>query len=338
MPPQRRKQLGGNTPPPSNPLLDGTQTPPVSDLRDAEWSPRTPEPDLERLEPKQPPAAPERLVSKHLEPGSPAAVPDRDSGKAPLCRFAHRPDNPRFSREYDPALDEALRAMGETLDEYGVLQAITVVSREAWIAQHPEHAELIPEDIWWVVLMGNRRLAIARVKEFETLAFTRNDSLADAVRAKEASLIENRHRKDLDPIREAYEMHDVMDDLGISQRALAKRIGLSNGQVSQRLQLLELIESFKDLVSARKISADKARQISYLSPADQERLWELGEPYSLSRLNAPEPIPDDVTTTREAVRIAANSTAADIVDTMKRKMPITVIHGVARLLAEEIAQ
>lgn len=327
MPPQRRKQLGSAAL--SNPLLDGTQTPPVSDLRDAEWPSSTQD-------------APERLTVKHpdvAEMGSPAAVPDGGSGTAPVERFAHRPDNPRFTREYDPAKDESLAAMGNTLEDFGVVQPLTVVSRAAWLRQNPKHEAEIPESIWWVVLMGNRRLAIAAWKRLETLKFSRDDSLADPTRARKASLIENHHHKDLDPIREAEEIQVLLEDTGISQRALAEEIGFSNGYVSQRLHLLRLVDPFQDLVSARKITVVQARPIAALTKDDQLRLLELGAPYSPARLRQPDERGfDESLATRDTVKIAARSTAPDVVQTLTQNLSLPLVREVARLLNEQLTQ
>lgn len=324
MPPKPHRRLGGAIPAQPNPLLDpAAQTAPVSELRDVKWSSPTEQQPV-RLEPKHPDA----------EPGSPAAVTNGNTGKAPISRFCHRPDNPRYSREYDASRSDEMRALGDTIGEYGVLQPLTVVAAEVWLASHPTHE--LPEGVWWVVLIGNRRFAGAKAQGLAELAFVRNDSLAEPQRAMESSLIENRHRADLDPIHEALTMAALMEDYRLTQRGLAKRINFTNGHISQRLHLLNLIGPFRDLVSARRISADKARPIASLSGDEQKALLELGEPYNPARLRESDASSvDDAVVTREAVRIAPRSSATDIVLALTRGLSGPLIQEVTRMLAAQ---
>src|SRR6266568_1363845 len=229
MPPPTRK-LGGH----KNPTSDTSEqtktifdnvTPPVSPEKDSRWKggPSTPDPEP---------------VSPAVASGSPAAVPEGETGTAPLHRFAHRPDNPRWKSEYDPTEDEDLKAFGVTVDNFGVMQALTVCTVEAWLQHHPGDRDEIPADVWWVIIMGNRRFAIAKHKKLRKLSFVRNDSVSDVVRAKKAGLIENRHRTGVDPLLEAQEMRDIIqEEEGTTHRSLADELGMSHGQVWQRLQL-----------------------------------------------------------------------------------------------------
>lgn len=260
---------------------------------------------------------------------------DPPETSAPLAAFAHRPDNPRWSREYDPRADPELEAFAATVEEYGILQAVTVCSREAWLEHHPD-AEFDGE-VRYVVLMGNRRLATARYKRVERLPFHRNDRLADPRLTRESGIIENYHRKPLDPVREAGEMAAVLAQTGESRRAFAERIGISHSQVNQRLQLLDLIPEFQGLVSDLALPVHKALKVAALPQVEQAALLDLGPPYDPARLTAvaePQDHGGKTLSTSKPVRIPPRSTPDDIANTLRDKLTPELLEEVVRLLTQ----
>lgn len=260
---------------------------------------------------------------------------DREVSWAPLEHFAHRPDNPRWEREYDPDQDPELEAFIATLDEYGVLQAVSVTSRRAWLEQHPEHEERFDDQVQWVVVMGNRRLAAARRSDaVDGLPFHRNDKLAQVRLGREASIVENYHRKGLDPIREAAEMAAVLDETGESRRAFADRMRISHTQVNQRLQLLDLVQEFQGMVSDLYLSVQKALPIAVLDADQQRALLELGPPYTIERLSTPEEDvePGKTLSTASSVTIRKNSSPNQVADTLRTKLTPEMLTEVVKLL------
>ncbi|MFI2561895.1 ParB/RepB/Spo0J family partition protein [Nocardia farcinica] len=264
------------------------------------------------------------------------AAPELPETSAPLSAFAHRPDNPRWSREYDPQADPELEAFAATVEEYGILQAVTVCSTEAWLEHHPD--DEFDAEVRYVVLMGNRRLAIARYKKIGQLPFHRNDRLADPRLSRESGIIENYHRKPLDPVREAGEMAAVLAHTGESRRAFAERIGISHSQVNQRLQLLDLIPEFQGLVSDLALPVHKALKVAVLPHADQAALLEMGPPFDPARLTDPTPPPEPesgktLSTTRP-VRIPPRSTPDDVVEQLRKQLDPQLLDEVVRLLTK----
>jgi ParB/RepB/Spo0J family partition protein len=53
-------------------------------------------------------------------------------------------------------------------------------------------------------------------------------------------LIENLHRKDLHPVEKAAAFKRLMDEFGLTQRDLARRLGLSLGAVNETLRILDI--------------------------------------------------------------------------------------------------
>ncbi|WP_084497185.1 ParB/RepB/Spo0J family partition protein [Nocardia amamiensis] len=266
----------------------------------------------------------------------PPAAPQIDAW-APLSAFAHRPDNPRWAREYDPEADPELAAFAATVDEFGILQAVTVCSRQAWLEHHPE-AEFDVE-VRFVVIMGNRRLATARHKKVDGLPLHRNDRLADPRLSKESGIIENYHRKPYDPIREAGEMAAVLAMTGESKRAFAERMGISHTQVNQRLQLLELIPEFQGMVSDLAMPVQKALKLAVLTADDQRALLELGQPYDPAQLiTEPETgaggeVEDGKSlSTTTAVKIPKSSTPDDVAQVLRDKLDPALLDAVLHIL------
>ncbi|WP_224389192.1 ParB N-terminal domain-containing protein [Pseudonocardia sp. ICBG1293] len=138
--------------------------------------------------------------------------------RIPLSDLAHNPRNPRYGYD-DPAIQE----LADSLREHGQLQPATVVARDVYLAHYPEDADQLGAAAW-VVLIGNRRLAGARLAELTYLVASVEDRLggADPMLA-EATLVENIHRQDLPPLLEARELQGLVERHG-SQRTAAKRV------------------------------------------------------------------------------------------------------------------
>lgn len=270
--------------------------------------------------------------------GEPATVrtavgsAEHELGWAPLAQFAHRPGNPRRGQEYDPVQDPDLAALRDTYAEFGVLQPVSVTALEAWLEHHPDHAEQFGPQVRWVVIMGNRRLAGARHHGLAGLPYLRNDRLAQGARAGESSVIENYHRKGTDPVREAAELLSILHETGESRRSLAARIGVSHGQINQRLTLLELIPEFQGLLSDAALTVQKALPIARLDPASQRRLLEAGPPYRPEQLTEPAAEPAPGLATRSAVTIKKHSSPAQVADTLQQKLTPELLQEVAKLL------
>ncbi len=88
----------------------------------------------------------------------------------------------------------------------------------------------------------------------------------------ELSLIENIQREDLNPIEEARAYQSLIHDLGITQEAIAQRVGKDRSSVTNHLRLLKLPEGVQELVVSRKISMGHARSVlTVQNPSEQLR-------------------------------------------------------------------
>lgn len=181
-----------------------------------------------------------------------------------LDELAHNPLNPRYGYD-DPQTQE----LATSLKLYGQLQEGAVVARDVYLAHWPQYAEELGSAPW-VVMIGNRRLAAARLIGLTHLNFAVRDRLggADPMLA-EIALIENIHRADLPPLLEARELQGLVERHG-SQGKVAERLAKSQGWVSQRLALLKLTPELQEQLRAGELTVREARSIASL-PADQQR-------------------------------------------------------------------
>jgi ParB family chromosome partitioning protein len=93
----------------------------------------------------------------------------------------------------------------------------------------------------------------------------------DDKQAFEISLIENIHRRSLNPIEEAYAFRSYVKDLGwggISD--LASKIGKSISYVDKRLKLLDLPPEIIENISNSTISTSVAEELSFIDDANKQ--------------------------------------------------------------------
>ena len=91
------------------------------------------------------------------------------------------------------------------------------------------------------LIAGERRFTAAKLHGDQTVpAVIRTVKEHERL---EIQLIENLHRKDLNPVEEALAYRRLMDEFGLSQRELAQRVGKSLAAINETLRLLGLPEA-----------------------------------------------------------------------------------------------
>lgn len=182
---------------------------------------------------------------------------------APLDKLAPNPGNPR---DGDLDVDE----LAASFEEIGQLQAAGVVTRAVFLAVYPEYADEISSSARWVVVNGNRRLAAAYKAGFDELKIDVSDQLgADDDRIDDAVIIENIHRQNIPPLREAAHLQRMIKKHG-SQRKVAKRIGKTQAYISQRLSLLDLLPELQEALSTGLIGYTDARKLATRAEDEQQ--------------------------------------------------------------------
>ena len=91
----------------------------------------------------------------------------------------------------------------------------------------------------------------------------------------EEQLIENCVREDLKPIEQARAYKSLMQRLGLSQRDLAEKLAVSQGQVMQALKLLELPAVVQESIDAGEVPPTIGYEIAKIP--DRGRQIEMAE-------------------------------------------------------------
>jgi len=140
--------------------------------------------------------------------------------------------------------EESLASLAESIAEIGVIQPIVV--RESGQGGY----ELIA---------GERRWRAARRAGMPAIpALVRG---ADDLASLETAVVENLHRQDLNALEEAAAYQQLIEDFGLTQDAVAKRVGKSRSAVANSIRLLQLPPSVQQLVIESYISAGHARAL-----------------------------------------------------------------------------
>ena len=121
------------------------------------------------------------------------------------------------------------------------------------------------------LIAGERRLAASKqagLKEIPVVVRT-----VDDVGRLEALLVENLHRKDIDPMEEA-DGYSRLLELGVKQKDIAAKVGRSEAHVSKRLALAGLSPTASKLLAAGTIPIDAAISLARYKPEIQDRAIE----------------------------------------------------------------
>lgn len=149
-----------------------------------------------------------------------------------LPRLRIRP-NPQQPREF---FDETeLQNLRSSIAEHGLLQPITV-------RYEPSRYDGTP----YIIVAGERRWRASEGVLDDIPALIQNVGEATA---RELALVENLQRQDLTALEEARAVRDLMTRENLSERATAKRLGLSTGWVHNRLALLKTSKDVQEVAA-----------------------------------------------------------------------------------------
>lgn len=165
----------------------------------------------------------------------------RAAGDARSARIDHIKPNPRQPRR--DFAEEELQELTMSISELGILQPLLVrTSTDGY--------ELIA---------GERRLRAAARAGLEEVPILVVET--DDVGSLERALVENLHRSDLNPIEEAAALRQLMDESGLTQEALAAKLGRNRVTVTNALRLLDLPVETQALLIAGRLSAGHGRAL-----------------------------------------------------------------------------
>jgi ParB family chromosome partitioning protein len=175
---------------------------------------------------------------------------DGDMRDVLIARIRPNPFQPR--REF---ADEALSELVDSIEENGLLQPLVV--RPAGEA--------------WELVAGERRL-----RALKKLGWERAPTLVRELSDEQmliVALVENLQREALNAIEEAIAYQKLIDGFGLTQQAVAERVGRDRSTVANALRLLGLPADVRGMVSTGAISPGHGRAILAVpDPAGQTGL------------------------------------------------------------------
>jgi len=98
-------------------------------------------------------------------------------------------------------------------------------------------------------------------------------SALDDRKSAEVAIVENVQRRDLSSIEEAKSYKALLDKGYLTQEELAKKMGLSQSAISNKLRLLSLSENVQNALMANKISERHARSLLQITDLNQQDEW-----------------------------------------------------------------
>jgi len=148
--------------------------------------------------------------------------------------------------------DEALRELADSIREHGVIQPVIVRPLESGAYQ---------------IVAGERRWRASRMAGLSEIPVIIRD--LDASKTLEVAIIENLQREDLNAIELASGYKSLMEEHGMTQEQVAKRIGKSRSDVANTIRLLSLPESVMKHIKSGKISKGHAKALLSLEDKAQ---------------------------------------------------------------------
>lgn len=155
--------------------------------------------------------------------------------------------NPRQPRR---SMDvESLEELARSIEATGMVQPVIV--RPARESQEKGKT--------YELIAGERRWRAAQMAGHTVIpAILRKASDTESL---EIALVENVVRQQLNPVDEAYALRVLLEDLEVTQEALAQRVGKSRSSIANKIRLLELPEEVQELLIGGGFTEGHARAL-----------------------------------------------------------------------------
>ena len=121
------------------------------------------------------------------------------------------------------------------------------------------------------IIAGERRYKAATMAGLSTVpAIVSN---IDDNQSAEVAIVENVQRRNLTPIEEARSYKNLLDKGYLTQSELAKKMGISQSAIANKLRLLNLDEEVQQALLNNQISERHARSLLVLSNSEDQKKW-----------------------------------------------------------------
>ena len=160
---------------------------------------------------------------------------------------------------------ESLRELADSIREHGIIQPLVVT-------------EVTPEDasspVRYQLIAGERRWQAAQMAGLARVPVVIKEATPQQM--LELALVENVQRADLNALEEAAAYRQLMDDFGLTQEGVAKKVGKSRVAIANSLRLLGAPEAVQQALLDGQISEGHARALlGFSEPAYAPKALEL---------------------------------------------------------------
>lgn len=151
--------------------------------------------------------------------------------------------------------DSSLQELANSIKEHGIIQPLV-------LRKLGEKYEIIA---------GERRYKAAKIAgltQVPAIITEMNDQ-----QSAEVAIVENIQRKDLNAIEEAKSYRALLDKGFLTQEELAKKMGVSQSAISNKLRLLSLADAVQNALMEGKISERHARSLLQIEDSEKQVEW-----------------------------------------------------------------
>jgi len=199
------------------------------------------------------------MATKRLGRGISALIPednDPEPGTIALVSVDQiRPNPAQPRKEFEP---EGMRELEQSIAQKGVVQPVTV--RKV--------------DDGFELIVGERRWRASGSIGLDRIPAYVLDVQSDT-EMMEFALIENVQRRDLNPIELAHAYNALVEQHGLSQEEVARRVGKNRSTITNFIRLLDLPSFLQKSLQNEEISAGHARALLAVGDEEAQReIWE----------------------------------------------------------------
>ncbi len=155
-----------------------------------------------------------------------------------------RPNRAQPRADFD---NNSIIRLADSIRRYGIIQPLTIRRSD-------------PDDIYtYELIAGERRLRAARMLGYFTVPCIVIE--ADERMSAEMAIIENLLRKDLNMFEQAYGFKKLIENHGLTQDEVARRMSLSQSAVANKIRLLKLGDAEQRMILENDLSERHARAL-----------------------------------------------------------------------------
>lgn len=162
-----------------------------------------------------------------------------DQMDIPIEMVSANPDQPRKVFE-----EKELLELCDSIREFGVIQPIIVKRDQKGL---------------YIIIAGERRLkaaAMAGLKKIPAIVREADDKDSALL-----ALVENVQRENLSYIEEAAAYKRLMEDYGLTQTEISKRVGKQQSTISNKIRILALPEDIRQVLAENQLTERHARAL-----------------------------------------------------------------------------